>query len=79
MLMKKLAALVAASSLSMAPLPALAQPVPAAEQVASMEGESELMDSGILGFLIVFGAGMAVGALLYSVLKGGDDEEPVSP
>ena len=83
MRIKSLAAALAASSLVLA-TPALAadaaalklSPVRAA---AAQEDESNLMDSGFIGFAIVFGAGALVGALLYSVIKGGDDEEPVSP
>jgi hypothetical protein len=64
-------ALASASSLSVASLSRVA---------AADEGEgSNIMDSGFIGVAIVFGAGAAVGALLYSVFSGDDDDEPASP
>jgi len=85
MRIKNFAAIVAASSLMLASGSALATPASKLSlasidrAAASSEDESNLMDSGFIGFAIVFGAGAAVGALIYSLLKGGDDEAPASP
>ena len=82
MRIKSLAAAVAASSLMLASTSAAASPAASLSVVragAAQQDDSKLMDSGFIGFAVVFGAGALVGALLYSVIKGGDDEEPVSP
>ena len=79
MRMKNLAAIVAASSLMLASSAAMAAPasklsLASVDRASAVtEDESALMDSGFIGFAIVFGAGAAVGALIYSLLKGGDD------
>lgn len=84
MRMKTISAAIAASALSLASVPAAAQNASASLSVvdrasASTEAESDMFDSGLMGFLIVFGAGAVVGALLYSLIKGGDEETPASP
>jgi hypothetical protein len=85
MRMKNLAAIAAATSLMLASSSAIASPasslslVSADRASASADRESELGDSGFIGFAIVFGAGAAVGALIYSLITGGDDDEPASP
>lgn len=82
MRMKNLAALLAASSLMLASSPALSANAPGVASIerasASLEDESSLADGGFIGLMIIFGAGVAVGALLYSLIKS-DNEEPVSP
>ena len=80
----KLAAALAATSLMLAPAPAMASAsslsvASAAREGAAMNDESAYGGSGMMGFLLVFGAGAIVGALLYSVIKGGGDDEPASP
>jgi hypothetical protein len=84
--MKNLAAIVAASSLMLASSAAMAAPAASSLSLATIErssasvdDESNIMDSGFIGVAIVFGAGAAVGALIYSLIKGGNDDEPVSP
>lgn len=81
MRLKNFAAAVAASSLMLASTPAFsaasALSLSSIERAAPEEGDSEFGGSGFKGFLMVFGAGMIVGALLYSVIKG--EDEPVSP
>ncbi|HEY0625437.1 MAG TPA: hypothetical protein VGD10_01760 [Allosphingosinicella sp.] len=81
MRIKSLSAALAASALMLAPAPAMsaASSLSIARASASTEAESEIMDSGFMGVAIVFGLGAVVGALLYSVIKGGDDDEPASP
>lgn len=82
MRLNNLAALLAASSLMLASSPAISAPAPApvaAPASASMAEESELLDSGFIGVALVFGFGLIAGYLLYTVLKGDDDEEPASP
>lgn len=85
MRIKSLAAALAASSLMLASTSAIAADASAlslsssARAGAEQQDESKIMDSGLMGFLIIFGAGAVVGALLYSVIKGGDEDEPVSP
>jgi len=87
MRIKTLAALLAASSLIMAspavasaPGAAGALSVPASERAsASLEEQSQILDSGFLGAAIVFGIGLVAGYLLHSVLNDDDDEEPASP
>jgi hypothetical protein len=82
MRLKKLAAIVAASSLLVSsPAMSAAGSLSLANldrAAAPLDDESDLLDSGFIGFALVFGAGAAVGALLYSLIKGGD-ETPVSP
>lgn len=77
----KLAALLAASSLMAASTPALsASTLPSDVRAsASVAGESELMDSGFVGFGLVFGLGLIAGYLLSTVLDGDDEDERVSP
>jgi hypothetical protein len=84
MRLKNLAAIAAVSSLLMVSSPALSAASSLSLANAERAGvqtddESELLDSGFIGFMIVFGAGAAVGALLYSLIKGGSSETPVSP
>jgi len=82
MRIKSLAAAAAATSLMMAPVPAMASAsslsvTSAARASADAEGESNMFDSGFIGFALVFGAGALVGILLYNVITG--DEDPESP
>lgn len=83
MRLKNFAAAVAASSLMLASTPALSAGKLSLATIeragAARDGESSLADGGFIAVAIIFGAGMLAGALLYSVIKGGDEEEPVSP
>jgi hypothetical protein len=83
MRIKTLAALLAASSLITASPASAANPAsalsPSAAGRASAQvaEQSKIMDSGFIGFALVFGLGLVAGYLLHSVLSG--DEEPESP
>ncbi|MBA3677913.1 MAG: hypothetical protein H0W74_11010 [Sphingosinicella sp.] len=86
MRMKNLAAIAAATSLMLASSAVIAAPAVSKLSLssiqrasASTDDESAIMDSGFIGVAIVFGAGAAFGALVYSLIKGGSDDEPASP
>jgi len=80
MRLKNIAALLAASSLTLTSVPAAAAQVVPADIRASapMSGESEMFDSGLIGFGLVFGLGLIAGYLLSTVLDDGEDDR-VSP
>lgn len=80
MRLKKLAALLAASSLMLGSAPAMSASAlslsPSVRASAAMAEESELLDSGLMGVGLVFGLGLIAGYLLFTVLDG--EEESVS-